>query len=251
MADPHPGKSAVPASISFDDMLAALGQGEFEMHGLLPYGSNYTFLVSLLHCEHKVLAVYKPVQGERPLWDFPDETLALREVAAFLVSNTLGWDFVPPTVYRDGPHGPGSVQWFVDAQDGVHYFTLGEADRPTLQRVALFDVLINNADRKGGHIIRDKQGKLWCIDHGVCFHSDPKLRTVVWDFAGEPIPDDLLADLRDFRECLAGDETLRTALDTLLTPAEVASLRRRTDRLLRLKHYPDPGPGRNFPWPPV
>jgi hypothetical protein len=239
------------ATISLDDLLAVLGQGEMEMHGLLPYGSNYTFLVALSHCEHKVLAVYKPVQGERPLWDFPEETLALREVAAFLVSNTLGWDFVPPTVYREGLHGPGSVQWFIDAQDGVHYFTLNEADHPALRRVALFDVLINNADRKGGHVIRDKQGKLWCIDHGVCFHADPKLRTVIWDFAGEAIPDDLLTDLSEFRGRLDSDENLHTALETLLTPGEVAALRRRCDRLLRLKQFPDPGPGRNYPWPPV
>jgi uncharacterized repeat protein (TIGR03843 family) len=238
-------------SISLDTLLTVLGQGEIEMQGLLPYGSNYTFLVSLEHCEYKVLAVYKPVRGERPLWDFPEETLALREVAAFLVSDTLGWDFVPPTVYRDGPHGPGSVQWFIDAVDGVHYFNLGEADHPMLRRIALFDVLINNADRKGGHVIRDKQGKLWCIDHGICFHSDPKLRTVIWDFAGEPIPGDILAELRKFRGRLDDDETVHTALTTLLATNEFAALRRRTDRLLRNKHFPDPGPGRNFPWPPV
>jgi hypothetical protein len=226
----------MPASISLEDMLDALGQGEMEIHGLLPYGSNYTFLASLSHCGNKLLAVYKPVQGERPLWDFPEETLAYREVAAFLVSDTLGWDFVPPTVYREGPHGPGSVQWFIDAQDGVHYFT---------------HVLINNADRKGGHVIRDKQDKLWCIDHGVCFHSDPKLRTVIWDFAGEDIPGDLLADLGTFRGRLDSDDNLRTALEALLTAREVNALRRRTDRLLRLKQFPDPGPGRNFPWPPV
>ena len=238
-------------SISLDDLLTVLGQGQMEMQGLLPYGSNYTFLVSLAHCEHKVLAVYKPVRGERPLWDFPEETLGMREVAAFVVSEALGWDFVPPTVYREGPHGPGSVQWFVEAEAGVHYFNMTDAEHPFLRRVALFDLLVNNADRKGGHVIRDRHGKLWCIDHGICFHSDPKLRTVIWDFAGDPVPDDLVADLQSFRQRLDGDENLREALGALLIPAEVVALRRRTDRLLRSKRYPDPGPGRNFPWPPL
>ncbi|MBI3762883.1 MAG: SCO1664 family protein, partial [Chloroflexi bacterium] len=184
------------ATISLETLLTILGQGQMELRGLLPDGSNYTFLVSIAHCEQSALAVYKPSKGERPLWDFPEETLAFREVAAFLVSERLGWDFVPPTVYRDGPHGPGSVQWFVDAEAEAHYFNMPEPEKPALRRVAVFDVLVNNADRKGGHVIKDKQGKLWLIDHGICFHSEPKLRTVIWDFAGEPIPDDLLADLR-------------------------------------------------------
>jgi hypothetical protein len=239
------------SSISLSELLTVLGQGQMEVHGLLPYGSNYTFLAAVSHCERKVLAVYKPARGERPLWDFPEETLGLREVAAFVVSNALGWDFVPPTVYRDGPHGPGSVQWFVDAEQGVHYFSLSEDEHPILRRIALFDVLVNNADRKGGHVIRDKQGKLWCIDHGICFHSDPKLRTVIWDFAGQTIPEDLLEDLRKFRENLDGDEDLRASLESLLAPSEVNSIRRRADRLLRAKRYPDLGSGRNFPWPPV
>jgi uncharacterized repeat protein (TIGR03843 family) len=222
-----------------------------EVRGLLPYGSNYTFLASIQHCDHKVLAVYKPARGERPLWDFPEETLGLREVAAFVVSNALSWDFVPPTVYRDGPHGPGSVQWYIDCEEGVHYFNLSENEHPILRRIALFDVLVNNADRKGGHVIRDKHGKLWCIDHGICFHSDPKLRTVIWDFAGKEIPDDLLDDLRKFREGLDADEDLRASLDTLLAASEVNSLRRRADRLLKSRRFPDLSPGRNFPWPPV
>ena len=238
-------------SISLDTLLTVLGQGQIEMRGLLPYGSNYTFLASVCHGDIKVLAVYKPSRGERPLWDFPEETLGLREVAAFLVSESLGWDFVPPTVYRDGPHGPGSVQWHIDAEADLHYFNMPAGERPLLRRVALFDVLVNNADRKGGHVIKDKQGKLWSIDHGICFHADPKLRTVIWDFAGQPIPDDLLADVRAFRKRLDSDQNLVTAFDALLSPPELAALRRRADRLLRTKSFPDPGPGRNFPWPPV
>lgn len=237
--------------VSLESLLTLLGHGQMEVRGLLPYGSNYTFLASITHCEQTVLAVYKPSKGERPLWDFPEETLALREVAAFLVSETLGWDFVPPTVYRDGPHGPGSAQWFVDTEAEAHYFNMPETEKPALRRVALFDVLVNNADRKGGHVIKDQQGKLWLIDHGLCFHADPKLRTVIWDFAGAPIPEDLLADLRSFRERLDTDQNLVTSVNTLLAPREVAALRRRADRLLKSKIFPDPGPGRNFPWPPL
>ena len=238
-------------SISLDTLLTVLGQGEIEIRGLLPYGSNYTFLVTIAQADYKVLGVYKPIKGERPLWDFPEETLALREVAAFLVSENLGWDFVPPTVYRDGPHGPGSLQWFIDAEPELHYFNMPEAEKPALRRTALFDLLINNADRKGGHVIKDKQGKIWLIDHGLCFHNEPKLRTVIWDFAGQPIPGDLLGDLRSFRTRLDSDDNLVEAINTLLSAREVAALKRRADRLLKNGCFPDPGPGRNFPWPPV
>lgn len=243
--------SEAPRPISLQDMLTLLQEGALELRGLLPDGSNYTFLVTVGDGAQKTLAVYKPTRGERPLWDFPPETLALREVAAFLVSEVLGWNFVPPTVYRsEGPHGPGSVQFFIHAQSEAHYFNMGEADHSELQRIALFDLMVNNADRKGGHVLKDEAGKLWAIDHGICFHAQPKLRTVIWDFAGQPIAQTLLEDMADFRQRLEKDKDLKTAINSLLTPLEVSALRRRTDKLIAASHYPDPGPGRNYPWPP-
>jgi uncharacterized repeat protein (TIGR03843 family) len=246
------GADTAPPALGLDDLLELLHAGRLKLEGLLPNGSNYTFLASVARGKLRVLAVYKPTRGEQPLWDFPEETLALREVAAYLTSDALGWDFVPPTIYRaEGPHGPGSLQYFVHAQPDCHYFTFSPEDKAELPRVALFDLLINNADRKGGHIIKDTAGKLWLIDHGICFNSQPKLRTVVWDFGGQPIPDPLLADLRAFRQRLDADADLRDAYAALLNPAEVAALRRRADRLLHTRTFPEPGPGRNYPWPPL
>lgn len=244
--------NAAPRALRLDDLLELLQAGRLKLEGLLPNGSNYTFLATVARGDLRVLAVYKPTRGEQPLWDFPEETLALREVAAYLTSDALGWDFVPPTVYRtQGPHGPGSLQYFVHAQPDCHYFTFSTEDKAELPRVALFDLLINNADRKGGHIIKDTDGKLWLIDHGICFNSQPKLRTVVWDFGGQPIPDPLLDDLRAFRQRLDDDPALRDAYAALLNPTEVAALRRRADRLLQARAFPEPGPGRNYPWPPL
>jgi uncharacterized repeat protein (TIGR03843 family) len=248
----RPPAPEAPRPISLQDMLTLLQEGQLELRGLLPEGSNYTFLVMVGDGVQKTLAVYKPTQGERPLWDFPAETLALREVAAFLVSEVLGWNFVPPTVYRtDGPHGPGSVQFFIHAQPDTHYFNLAESDHPDLRRIALFDVLINNADRKGGHVLKDESGKLWAIDHGICFHAQPKLRTVIWDFAGQSIPSTLLDDVSELRQRLDKDKDLKTAINSLLAPVEVSALRRRADKLIASGCYPDPGPGRNYPWPPL
>jgi uncharacterized repeat protein (TIGR03843 family) len=241
-----------PRPVSLTALLRLLQDGRIKLEGLLPYGSNYTFLARVSLKDQVTYGVYKPVQGERPLWDFPENTLAYREVAAFLVSETLGWNFVPPTVYRtQGPHGPGSLQYFVQAQPDYHYYNLADEDRPGLRRVALFDLIINNADRKGGHLLKDPAGKLWLIDHGIGFHAQNKLRTVIWDFAGEPIPDDLLEDAQAFRQKLECDEDLKSALHQLLDPLEVAALRRRTDRLLSARRFPQPGSGRSYPWPPV
>jgi uncharacterized repeat protein (TIGR03843 family) len=241
-----------PRPISLQALLTLLQEGSLEIQGLLPYGSNYTFLTLVSDGAQKTFAVYKPTGGEQPLWDFPEETLARREVAAFLVSETLGWCFVPPTVYRtEGPHGPGSLQFYVHAQPESHYFNFTEEEKPELRRVALFDLLINNADRKGGHILRDTSGKLWLIDHGICFHAQPKLRTVVWDFSGESIPEDLLADVAEFRERLGQEKDLKTAIQSLLAPLEISALRRRADKLLTSRRYPEPGHGRNYPWPPL
>lgn len=244
--------SPAPTPIDLVSLLVLLQEGSIEIQGLLPYGSNYTFLTTVKHRQQTTLAVYKPTRGEQPLWDFPENTLAFREVAAFLVSEALGWQLVPPTVYRtEGPHGAGSVQFFVQAQPDVHYFTLAEADQPDLQRVALFDLLVNNADRKGGHVLKDYANKVWIIDHGICFNAQPKLRTVIWDFGGQPIPKELLEDVTRFRAELESQTALHAGLGQLLDASEIGALRRRTDRLLATKHYPEPGPGRNYPWPPL
>jgi uncharacterized repeat protein (TIGR03843 family) len=239
-------------SISLDSLLILLQEGTLTVEGLLPEGSNYTFLTTVSRGEQETYAVYKPTRGEQPLWDFPESTLALREVAAFVVSEALGWHFVPPTVYRhDGPHGPGSLQYFVQAQDDCHYFTLSPEEKRKLPRVAVFDLLVNNADRKGGHILKDTTGKLWLIDHGICFNTQNKLRTVVWDYSGQSIPEALLQDVGALRQKLEPGQDLAESLSSLLSDDEVAAMRRRADRLLANRKFPQPGPGRNYPWPPL
>lgn len=230
---------------------AALSIGEVSAEGLLPWSSNYVFLAAVQTNGFSCRAVYKPQRGERPLWDFPEGTLCLRETAAYLVSQALGWNFVPPTVLRDGPHGLGSFQWFVPADPEEHFFTLRAAHPDTFRRVALFDILINNADRKAGHCLLGSDGRIWLIDHGVCFHVQPKLRTVIWDYVGEAIPDDLREDLERFRMQLRPRRRLTVTLAPLLSDAEIAALRQRTERLLTHDRFPSPGPGRPYPWPLV
>lgn len=233
-------------------VLEALRDGTLKLQGLLPDGSNYTFLSTVKHKGLTLPAVYKPIKGERPLWDFPENTLALREVAAFLVSQSLNWDLVPPTVYRpSGPHGPGSLQFFVNAEPEWHYFNVTDVERPIFKRVAAFDVVINNADRKAGHVLKSSDGQFWLIDHGVTFHAQHKLRTVIWDFAGEPLPDDLCSDLQAFRTRLEEDEDLRGTFDSLLDPLEVAALRRRIERLVDAGVFPQPRSNYSYPWPPI
>lgn len=219
-------------------------------HGLLPWGSNYTFLTRVADGALETLAIYKPRRGERPLWDFPDGTLCQRETAAFLVSETLGWHIVPPTVLRDGPQGMGMVQLYVEHDPDKHYFTFGPEFRPQLQRIALFDHLINNADRKGGHCLLDAFGGIWAIDHGICFHTQPKLRTVIWDFAGEAIPATLINDLRKFMNRL-GDHRFVQEMAQFLNTSEIQTLCLRGERLIGAGIYPEPGPGRQYPWPPI
>ncbi len=173
-------------------------------------------------------------------------------MAAYVVSRTLGWDLVPPTVLRpDGPAGPGSLQLFVDADPERHYFSFSAAEKQRLRPAALFDLLINNADRKGGHVLLGESDHLWLIDHGICFHMEDKLRTVIWDFVGEPIPDELLAGLRAFRRGMKEDAALQAELAALLSAPELSALRARAGRLLRLKRFPPPGAGRPYPWPLV
>jgi len=226
----------------------------------MPWSSNGTFLVhveangaptatSLTGETAEVLsidAIYKPHRGERPLWDFPDG-LYRREVAAFVVSEALGWGLVPETIVRsDAPYGVGSLQRFVPADFSQHYFTLleDEARHDALRTIGTFDVLINNADRKGGHCILGEDDRVWAIDHGVAFHTDDKLRTVVWDFAGEPIPPALLPDV----------ERLAAAppdLDDLLDEWEIKALVDRARQLCARPRFPRPTSDRPYPWPLV
>jgi hypothetical protein len=197
--------------------------------------------------------VYKPVRGEQPLWDFPAGSLSGREVAAYLVSEFLGWQLVPPTVYRrKAPLGPGSIQLYIEHDPQYHYFSFTHEDKQRLRPVVLFDLVINNADRKGGHILMDENRHIWLIDHGICFHVEDKLRTVIWDFAGEPIPTDLLEDLTRLLEELTQTGRLVESLTAYLSPAEIRALERRTRRLIENGCFPHPAPSRRpYPWPPV
>ncbi|MBO9322095.1 SCO1664 family protein [Roseiflexus sp.] len=239
--------------LSVGDVLALLAKGEMEVQGMMPWSSNYTLLVTVRDGDLQGLAVYKPRRGERPLWDFPRGTLCQREFAAFLLSEALGWSLVPPTVLRDGPYGYGSVQLYIDCDQDAHLFTMqkegGYEDQ--LARLAAFDILSNNADRKSGHCLKGTDGRLWAIDHGICFHAEPKLRTVLWDYAGEPICEEIMADLRALREDVRNGGRFIRALEGLLAPEEVRAFRRRLDRLIETGCYPDPGAARHIPWPPV
>lgn len=227
-----------------------------ELHGVMRWGSNYAALVTVTDLDSDppltATAVYKPRRGERPLWDFPDGTLCQREVAAYHISQALEWQFVPPTVLRDGPHGIGSLQLFIEHDPQINYFNLEDRFVIRLRQVAAFDYVINNADRKGGHLLRDAQDRLWSIDHGLSFHPVPKLRTVIWEFAGEQVAPALLAPVRTLCHQLetAGSD-LRQQLAALLTPTEIDALLRRIANLLETRQYPKPGPGPNHPWPPV
>jgi hypothetical protein len=248
MSEPPTGMSI---ALSPDRILSLLREGEVDVKGLIPWSSNATLLVTVHDDEHSTLAVYKPQRGERPLWDFAYGTLGMRETAAFLVSEALGWGLVPPTVLRQGPHGLGSVQFFVDAQEDAHFFTIRDdaVYREALRRLAAFDAIANNADRKSGHCLVDHDGRLWAIDNALTFHAEPKLRTVIWDFADQPLPVVILDDLMALEEELAGKAPLRRVLDELLSKSEVAALHRRLRHLIRAGCFPEPGPGRPVPWP--
>lgn len=246
--------------LTIDDILTVLQNGTVEIEGLLPWSSNYAFLVRACDGPVELGAVYKPERGERPLWDFAQGTLCLRECAAFIISETLGWRIVPPTVLRDAQHGLGTVQLFIDHDPARHYFTIegDETLRPQLQKIALLDILINNADRKAGHVLiqesdtTDESVKLWGIDHGICFHVDPKLRTVIWEFGGTPIPGDLKEDMRALQAKLNSEaDDMPVSLAKLLSPTEIEALRRRLSRLIDRVSFPQPGAGRHYPWPPV
>ncbi|MDP1713171.1 MAG: SCO1664 family protein [Anaerolineales bacterium] len=230
-----------------NEIQAALTHGKYQLKGQFMLGSNYTFFVDVHHEGVEYKAVYKPSKGEQPLWDFPDHTLAHREVAAYHLSEALGFHIVPFTIYReDGPYGPGSLQQYIDYDVDYHYFNFTPEDKQKLRPVVLFDLLANNADRKGSHVFfEDETRKLFTIDHGVCFHEDDKFRTVIWDFAGQQIPDDLLAPLTQ-------TDNWSNILEQVLSPGEITALLTRAEMLCDDKVFPRPLEGRRaFPYPPI
>jgi uncharacterized repeat protein (TIGR03843 family) len=232
---------------SFADTFSLLTHGRITLRGRMPYASNATFIAELELDGAAGLAVYKPGRGERPLWDFPPG-LFTRELAAYLLSEALGWRLVPPTVRREGPHGDGSLQLFVPADFEQHYFTLREnpAHLTRLKRICTFDLVANNADRKAGHCLLVPDGAIYAVDNGLCFHQEPKLRTVIWDFGGEAIPGEFLDDLRRFLAAPLPD-----ALAALLAPAERQALVGRVDALVKDGRFPTDASGVRYPWPLV
>ena len=227
------------------DALDLLRRGAITVKGRLPWSSNVTLLAEVTLEEAHALAVYKPQRGERPLWDFPPG-LYKRELAAYLLSEALGWDLVPPTVLREGPFGEGSLQLFVEADFEQHYLTLLEEPRHRvrLELICAFDLLANNADRKSGHCLLAANGQVYAIDNGLTFHPEPKLRTVIWDFAGEPLPGEMLADLK--RLATAGPTG---ALADLLEPEEREALLLRAKALVKSRRFPADPTGQRYPWP--
>ena len=230
-----------------DLVRTALQHGEYELKGQFAFGSNYTFLVAVSYEGREYPAVYKPQRGEQPLWDFPENSLAGREVAAYLVSEHLDFHIVPFTTLREeGPFGAGSLQQFIEYDSEYHYFSFSEEDKQLLRPVVLFDLLCNNADRKGSHVFFEKDTHdLYAIDHGICFHEENKLRTVLWDFGGQKIPEDLLAPL-------AGMEDLLPYLEPYLTRRERSALCARAESILKRGIFPrQPRDRRALPWPPL
>jgi hypothetical protein len=237
-----------------EDPFALLEHGTIEGIELIPWGSNYTF-AALVTSEDgsRCYAVYKPRRGEVPLRDFPNGTLYKRELAAYVLARHLGWDMVPPTVIREeGPHGIGSLQLYVEPRTGVRgqYERLRDSHRCDLQRMALFDLLTNNADRKGGHCLLDVRDHVWGIDHGLTFHHVPKLRTVIWDYCGEPFPPPLVTEMESLRSERRRMAVLERELRKLISHQEWSALLERWDRLLANPCFPNLDPYRNVPWPP-
>lgn len=271
--------TSLPELLSDPDALELLTCGALTVQGQLASASNTTLYAEITWQGQSAHCVYKPTVGERPLWDFPVGTLSKREVAAYLMSAATGWDIVPPTVWREGPFGVGSVQLWVEPADDSRLIDVvkpqsvppgwltvvraegrhGEpvllvhADDPRLARMAVFDAVIDNADRKAGHVLRAGDGHLWGVDHGVTFNVEDKLRTVLWGFAGSPLPQEAGEVLRELRAGLADDSGfgLRTALSQLLGPAEIQRTAERVDRLLTSLAFPMPlARGPVIPWPP-
>ena len=242
----------VPDSRPADEISDLLAAGPIEVLGLLPYSSNFVFLARVGSERDGSLAIYKPTRGERPLWDFPSETLAAREVAAYLVSEVGGWRFVPPTVLRsDAPLGPGSLQLFIEHDPERHYFVMIEERLAEFEDFAAFDIVVNNADRKAGHVLEDRSGRLWGVDHGLTFNTDPKLRTVIWEFAGRRADDEVLDRVRRVARALEDDESFVARLRELVSGEEIDALGSRTKRFLEERVYPEPTSPHHLPWPLV
>ena len=216
----------------------------------IPWGSNDSFLIELSEGTEKHIAVYKPRSGERPLYDFKSGTLYKREYTSYVISLALSWDFIPCTVIREGPYGVGTVQQFVDFDLDSSYFTLREDRMGDIEKIALFDCVSNNADRKAGHCLKDMQGKVWSIDHGLTFNEEPKLRTVIWDFVDKAKPATEIDQLIDLRRQLDSNDGFVSRLTYLLEPGEIAALKWRLDVLIRERHFPDRDLyRRDVPWP--
>ena len=253
----RPKGKAVSIQLPDSDNLSVDGAGNILREGEItdcqpvPRGSNYVYLLSLKRNGENARAIYKPRRGEAPLWDFPDGTLYQRECAAYLVSEALKWFLIPPTITREGPHGVGMLQWFVHTRQMTNYAELFENNIAEFKRIVAFDWLVNNADRKVGHCLEDRDGRLWLIDHGLTFHQVPKLRTVIWDFSGQPVPDELLVDLESFFPHLADTGALTQALSPLLSRGEIQALRERLTGILNNPVFPTSfGSYHRTPWPP-
>jgi uncharacterized repeat protein (TIGR03843 family) len=232
------------------DVLMTAGADEA---AYLAAGSNYVYLLKMRHPRAgEGYAVYKPQRGEAPLSDFPSGTLYKREYASYLVSEALGWNLIPPTIVRDDLEGGvGMLQLFIEHDPAQHYFTLRDEREAEMQRIAVFDWLINNADRKGGHCILDKDGRIWCIDQGLTFHADDKLRTVIWDFQGTPVPNNFVEEVRAFAQRLQDDASLRDELGSLLSAREMSRLQERAEDIAPGCIFPSPPPWRPYPWPMI
>jgi uncharacterized repeat protein (TIGR03843 family) len=264
-----------PRSVTGVDLLAA---GELTVRGRIREASNAALYCTVSHEGREAACIYKPVAGERPLWDFPDGSLAQREVAAYEVSESTGWGLVPPTVLREGPYGEGMVQLWIEVSPEADLLALVEGEEPEpgwkaigfaevgegrtallvhadderLRRLAVLDAVINNADRKGGHLLPTAEGRLYAIDHGVTFNTENKLRTLLWGWAGEPLAPEAVGVLKDLQESLGDGGALAARLSALITGAELDATRARVAALLESGKHPEPGgewPA--IPWPPV
>jgi uncharacterized repeat protein (TIGR03843 family) len=229
------------------NIVHALEHGDITIIGRMPHSSNATFLVAVQCDETSFQAIYKPLRGERPLWDF-EPGLHRREIAAYMLSQAMGINMVPPTVLREGPLGEGSLQHFIDADVEQHYFTIFEQREDLhdqLRAMCVFDIVANNTDRKAGHCLLGLDDKVWGIDHGVCFAADFKLRTVIWEFGGEPLPDHLRAVIEPLIE------TIPLNIATLLSSDEVSALQERVQWLCEGGAFPIDRSGSRYPWPLV
>jgi len=243
------GVDDAAVSLSLDGVLELLRQGELTVEGRLVDASNATLYCAATLDGVTTAVVYKPVRGERPLWDFPDGTLAGRELGAYLVSHATGWDVVPPTVMREGPYGPGMCQLWVDVDESVDLQALARSDHPDLRRMSVFDAVVNNADRKGGHLLPRADGRVQGVDHGICFSTEDKLRTLLWQWRGDLLTEEAVEVLSRVRAELEGE--LGAQLEGLLTGSEVRATTARVDRLLSSRRHPQPSQDwPAIPWPP-